>query len=138
MDAPTAVELQAHPVVQAAFAAAWADSFADDPAMRHEEGGFVYVNPTTGEVVIRRAPPGGRDFIDLSFPPHVHGAFLVATYHTHAIPPRGPITAEPSEDDRFHAVDSGVPWFVISHEGIFVTGPVRRVGGLVGPNGYPL
>jgi hypothetical protein len=138
MDAPTASELQANPVVQAAFAAAWADSFPDDPARRHEEGGYIYMNPTTGKVVIRRALPGGLDYIDLSFPPDLLGAYVVATYHTHAIPPRGPITAEPSEDDRFHAVDSGVPWFVISHEGVFVTGPDRRVGGLTGPNGYPL
>ena len=138
MDAPTASELQANPVVQAAFAAAWADSFADDQTLQHEEGGFIYSNSTTGEITIRRAAPGGRDFIDLSFPPAVLGAYVVATYHTHALRPRGPITAEPSDDDRFHAVDSGVPWFVISHEGVFVTGPIRRVGGLTGPNGYPL
>lgn len=137
MDAPTAGELQANPVVQAAFAAAWADSFPDDLVLRHEEGGFIYSNPTTGETVIRRAPPGGLDFIDLSFPPTVPGAFLVATYHTHAIRPKGRISAQPSDEDRFHAFDSGVPWFVVSHEGVFVTGPDRRVGGLSGPNGYP-
>ena len=67
----------------------------------------------------------------------VAGAFLVATYHTHAIPPHGPIFAEPSSDDRELAAESGVPWFVVSHEGVFVTGPNRRVGGLRGPNGYP-
>lgn len=137
MEAPTASELHANPVVQAAFAAAWADSFPDDPALRHEEGGYIYMNPTTGEVVIRRALPGGVDFIDLSFPPVVAGAFLVATYHTHPIPPRGRVTAEPRDVDRFHADDSGVPWFVISHEGVFVTGPDQRVGGLSGPDGYP-
>lgn len=137
MDAPAASELQANPVVQAAFAAAWADSFPDDPALRHEEGGYIYASPTTGELLIRRALPGGVDSIDLSHPPVVPNAFLVATYHTHAIPPRGRIVAEPSPDDRFHATDSGVPWFVISHEGVFVTGPERRVGGLSGPTGYP-
>jgi hypothetical protein len=138
MDAPTASELQANPVVQAAFVAAWADSLVDDPLLQHEEGGYVYFNPVTGDVLIRRAPPGGRDSIDLSFPPAVPGAYVVATYHTHALRPRGPITAEPSDEDRYHAVDSGVPWFVISHEGVFVAGPVRRVGGLTGSNGYPL
>lgn len=137
MDAPTASELQAHPVVQAAFAAAWADSFPDDPSLRHEEGGYIYMKPTTGEIVIRRALPGGVDSIDLSHPPVVPNAFLVATYHTHAIPPHGRITAGPSPDDIFHAFDSGVPWFVVSHVGEFVTGPDQRVGGFSGPNGYP-
>ena len=137
MDARTADESRSHPVVVAAFAAAWADSFPDDPALRHEEGGYIYMNPTTGEVVIRRALPGRLDLIDLSFPPKVPGAYLVATYHTPAIPPHGTILAEPSTDDRKLAAESGVPWFVVSHEGVFVTGPDRRVGGLSGPNGYP-
>ena len=137
MDAPTADELRANPVVQAAFVAAWADSFPDDPVLRHEEGGYIYMNPTTGGVTTRRALPGGRDYIDLSFPPNVPGALLVATYHTHAIPPHGTIVAEPSDVDHELAVGSGIPWFVISHEGVFVTGPERRVGGLTGPPGYP-
>lgn len=137
MDAPTADELRVHPVVVAAFAAAWADSFPDDLALRHEEGGYIYCNPTTGDVIVRRALPGGVDYIDLSFPPSVAGAFLVATYHTHPVRPHGPILAEPSPDDRELASESGIPWFVISHEGVFVTGPNRRVGGLSGQNGYP-
>src|SRR5262245_35802675 len=81
-EAPTAAELQANPVVQAAFAAAWPDSFPDDPTLRHEEGGFIYAN-TAGDVVIRRVPPGGERWLDLSFPPDVPGYYLVATYHTH-------------------------------------------------------
>ena len=43
MDAPTADELRVHPVVVAAFAAAWADSFPDDRALRHEEGGYIHL-----------------------------------------------------------------------------------------------
>jgi hypothetical protein len=136
-DAPTATELQANPVVQAAFAAAWADSFPDDPALRHEEGGYIYVNPTTGEVLVRRAPPGAHNSIDLSYPPLVPGAFLVATYHTHPNPPDRVWTAEPSPIDRVLAGESGVPWFVISHVGVFTAGPDRRVGGLGGLPGYP-
>ncbi len=59
MDAPSAEELKNDPVVRAALAAAWADSFPDDPLLRHEEGGFIYANPTTGEIIVRRVPPGG-------------------------------------------------------------------------------
>lgn len=135
--APSAAELQQNPVVQAAFAAAWADSFPDDPALRHEEGGYIYVNAATGEVVVRRALPGGTDDIDLSTPPLVTDTFLVATYHTHPHPPDRVWTAEPSPMDRRLAAESGVPWFVISHVGVFVTGPDRRVDGLTGPSGYP-
>jgi Prokaryotic homologs of the JAB domain len=137
MDAPSGDELKAHPVVQAAFAAAWADSFPDDQALRHEEGGYIYINPTTGEVVIRRALPGSRNTLDMTHPPAVPNAFLVATYHTHPTPPSGRITAEPSDDDRELAFGSGIPWFVISHEGVFVTGPDQRDGGFSGPAGYP-
>src|SRR5437868_15274381 len=82
-EAPSASELEANPVVQAAFAAAWADSFPDDPAMRHEEGGFVYINPDTADVIVRRVPPGDLRSLDLSSPPDVTGYFVVATYHTH-------------------------------------------------------
>ena len=62
MEAPSAEELKEHPVVKAAFASAWADSFPDDPALRHEEGGFIYANPTTGEIIVRRAPPGSLQY----------------------------------------------------------------------------
>lgn len=58
-EAPTAADLEQHPVVRAAFAAAWADSLADDPVQRHEEGGYIYTD-LTGTVIVRRAPPGGR------------------------------------------------------------------------------
>ena len=137
-DAPTAAELQAHPVVQAAFRAAWADSFADDQALRHEEGGYIYIDPTTGEVIVRRALPGQRRVLDLTYPPDVPGAFLVATYHTHPNLTSLGWDPEPSTADRYEADGSGVPWFVVSDIGVFVAGPDRRIGGLTGPPGYPI
>jgi hypothetical protein len=130
--------LQVNPVVQAAFTAAWADSLADDAVLRHEEGGFIYVNATTGEVVVRRAPPGERRKIDLSYPPVLADCFLVATYHTHPNPLALGWDLEPSEEDRIEATDSGVPWFVVSELGVFVVGPDRRGGGLSGKPGYPI
>ncbi len=136
-EAPTAAELQQHPAVQAAFAAAWADSLVDQPDLTHEEGGYIYFNPTTGEVTVRRALPGESDSINLSYPPSILDTVLVATYHTHPHPPNHVWTAEPSPMDRRLAAESGVPWFVISHVGVFVTGPERRVGGVAGPPGYP-
>ncbi len=137
MDAPTADELRTNPIVQAAFAAAWADSFPDDPALRHEEGGFIYYNPTTGEVAVRRALPGQRRELELSHPPDVAGSYLVATFHTHPNPVSLGWNPHPSDEDQREASASGVPWFVVSEVGVFVTGPNSRHGGLVGPPGYP-
>lgn len=137
MEAPSAAELLNDSTVQMAFAAAWADSFPDDPQMRHEEGGFIYYNPSTGAISIRRTSPGERGSINLSWPPVMPGEFLVATYHTHPTPPGGRVTAEPSSQDKRFAKESGVPWFVISHVGNFATGPDRRVGGLTGSPTYP-
>ncbi|MFO0805226.1 MAG: hypothetical protein U0791_19145 [Gemmataceae bacterium] len=138
MDAPSAEELKEHPVVKAAFAAAWADSFPDDSALRHEEGGFIYANPTTGEIIVRRAPPGLMRLLDLTHPPSVPGAFLVATYHTHPNPIALGWNPDPSDDDRELAEGSGLPWFVISELGVDFAGPSRRVNGLSGSPGYPM
>ena len=137
MDAPTADELRAVRVVQAAFAAAWADSFADDPVLRHEEGGYIYCEEATGRVLVRRAGPGRTQSIDLSRPPVVPGAYLIATYHTHPHSASLNWQPDPSLQDRLAAADSGVPWFVVSEQQVFACGPARRVGGLSGPPGYP-
>ena len=138
MDAPTVAELEANPVVQVAFAAAWADSLAADDHLRHEEGGYIYVNTLTGDVAVRRASPGVRDELQLSTLPVIPDFYLVATYHTHPNPIALGWNPEPSVEDRQEADDSGVPWFIISELGVFVTGPDRRVGGLNGPMGYPI
>ncbi len=138
MDAPTASELQANPVVQAAFAAAWADSFADVPQLRHEEGGFIYCDPVTGDVTTRRAPPGKRKSVDLSHPPPVAGYYLVGTYHTHPNPVADRFDPTPSDDDIREADGSGVPWIVFAEEAVYACGPDRRVGGFTGNPGYPI
>ncbi len=136
-DAPSADELESHPAVQAAFDAAWADSFPDDDGLRHEEGGFIYFDPASRSLSIRRVPPGGRWALDMSNPPEVPGAYLVATFHTHPTPIARGGDPAPSPDDRYWAEDSGVPWFVISELGVDYVAPSTRVGGLSGPPGYP-
>ncbi len=136
-EAPSAAELEANPVVQAALRAAWADSLADDDTLRHEEGGFIYVNVLTGEVVVRRVAPGGLDALNLSHPPELADCFLVATFHTHPNPSALGWDPTPSSDDYREADDSGVPWLVVTDVGVFIAGPERRVGGLSGSPGYP-
>lgn len=137
MDAPTADELQAHPAVQAAFAAAWADSFADDPELRHEEGGWVYLDPSNGSVTVRRAAPGMQDLIDLSAPPTVTGSYVVAMFHTHPNPTADGWNPGPSLADRHTADAVGVPSLIVSDQGMYHAGPDRRRGGLTGLAGYP-
>lgn len=138
MDAPTAAELEAHPVVQAAFAAAWADTLPDDVVLRHEEGGYIYIEVTTGDILIRRAPPGGRDSLNLNYPPVLLGCYLVGTFHTHPNPTRLGFDPTPSLEDYEEADGSGVPWLVVTDVGVFAVGPDSRVGGLSGPPGYPI
>ena len=125
MEAPSAEELKNHPVVLGAFAAAWADSFPDDPALRHEEGGFIYANPTTAEIIIRRAPPGDKRALNLTYPPIIRGAYLVATYHTHPRLIADGGDPDPSPDDIKASEESGVPWFIVTEVGLMIVGPAQ-------------
>jgi hypothetical protein len=63
MDAPTIAELLRSPVVLSALEAAWRASLSDDPLQRHEEGGWVFMDVTTGALAAIRAPAGGPTWI---------------------------------------------------------------------------
>ena len=138
MEAPSANELQADPTVRAAFATAWADSFPDDPQLRHEEGGFIYYNPTTGAISVRRTPPGLTSELDLSYPPILRDSYLVGIFHTHPISAALGYMPDPSRADYKLAADAGLPFFTIHEDQNYVIGPERRVGGCTGPAGYPI
>src|ERR1700681_1324413 len=86
MLAPTAAELLDNPIVQLAIGQAWADSLPDDPGRRHEEGGWIYLQTTTGEIVVRRAPCGARAAIDLGSPEIIADCVVVGKFHTHPNP----------------------------------------------------
>src|SRR5258707_1464010 len=81
--APTASELRDRPVVQAALEEAWHDSKPHDPDTRHEEGGWIYINLSTGEITVRRAAAGFQSEVNLANPPHVTGHVVVGVFHTH-------------------------------------------------------
>ena len=98
--APTVSELVANPVVRAALDAAWIDSQPADPITRHEEGGWVYCDPATRTIEIRRAPGGDQAFLDLDDPPELPGYFVVATFHTHPNPSAEGWNPAPSADDN--------------------------------------
>jgi hypothetical protein len=137
MQARTAEELLNELVVQEALEEAWKDSLPDDPALRHEEGGWIYIVVTTGALLVRRAAPGTQTILDLSVPPTVADAMVVATFHTHPNPSAEGWQTGPSAADTESAWLFGVPCLIRADDGIHTTGPPSRRGGLGGGPGYP-
>jgi len=137
MQAPTADELSTNPKVKDALEKAWSDSLPHDAKRRHEEGGWVYVHMSSGEVAIRRAKPGATAAIDLANPPVVAGALVVATFHTHPNPIAEGWNPGPSPRDTESALILGVPCLIRAEDGVHTTGPAQRRGGLAGEPGFP-
>jgi hypothetical protein len=138
MHAPTAADLLNEPVVQQALEDAWNDSLSDDPDRRHEEGGWIYMDVTTGEILARRAPAGAQSTLDVSVPIVVVGAVVVATFHTHPNPSSEGWNPAPSTADTQSALLLGVPCIIRADDGLHLTGPDSRRGGLSGGPGYPI
>jgi hypothetical protein len=95
-----------HPAIVAEISRAWRESQADDPTDRHEEGGYVVLNPDLSYGV-ERWPRGGQSRIT---PPSLdanncyNGKVVAAAFHTHPNPPMDENGREweqgPSESDR--------------------------------------
>jgi hypothetical protein len=134
---PTAAELLNDPVVQQAMEQAWIDSQVTDLVHRHEEGGWIYMDTTTGQITTRRAPAGSRALLDLGSPPPVAGSVVVGTFHTHPNPTAEGWVPGPSATDQASATHTGVPWLIRADDGVHSTGPTSRRGGLAGGPGYP-
>lgn len=138
MEAPTATELLNHSTVRQALEDAWVDSLSGDPARRHEEGGWIYLNGTTGEITALRAPAGALVLLDLTSPQMVTGSVVVATFHTHPNPTAAGWNPGPSQADTDSAWILGVPCLIRADNGIYTTGPDSRRGGLSGGPGFPV
>src|SRR5262245_44799909 len=110
--APKTAELLAHPAVRQAMEDAWADSQTADPAHRHEEGGWIYMDTTTGDISVRRAPSGTGSSLSLATPPVVTGCVVVGTFHTHPNPTAEGWNPGPSTTDTTSAHYTGVPWLI--------------------------
>lgn len=134
---PTASELLAGLEVIQALAAAWADSWVNDRTDRHEEGGWIYLDLSTGVIVTRRAPAGTRSRLSLANPPLLPNHVIVGTFHTHPNPASEGWDTGPSIQDEQAANYSGVPWLIRAEDGDRSTGPVSRRGGLGGGAGFP-
>jgi hypothetical protein len=135
--APSAAELETNPVVQAAIEAAWVESLVSDPQRRHEEGGWIYFNPTTSEVTIIRAPTGSRAAIDLNNPPEVPAHFVVGKFHTHPNTTAEGWDPGPSQGDIIVDERHGVPDLIRADNGLHHSGPATRRRGLIGSPGFP-
>lgn len=137
MEAPSVSELLTAEELLEALDEAWEDSLPDDPILRHEEGGWLYLDTTSGAIAVRRAPAGSQASLDLSSPPTIPNAVVIATFHTHPNPGVEGWNTGPSSDDTASAWYLGVPCFIRADDGIHTTGPTRRRGGLAGGPGYP-
>ncbi len=135
--APTAAELLADPVVVQAMEQAWIDSLPGDPGQRHEEGGWIYQDVTSGSITTRRAPSGTQRRLGLGGPPVIGGAVVVGTFHTHPNPRADGWLLGPSGTDQASAQLTGVPWLIRAEDGYHWTGPSSRRGGLGGGPGFP-
>ena len=137
LQASTAEELLARPEVQAALQQAWVDSLPGDAVNRHEEGGWIYMDTTTGQIAIFRALSGGQNTLDLHNTPLVAGSVVVATFHTHPNPTAEGFFGGPSGFDELSANALGVPCLIRADDGDYTAGPERRRGGLTGNLGFP-
>jgi hypothetical protein len=125
------------PVVRSALDQAWADSQPGDPALRHEEGGWIYLALTNGAITAVRAALGAQSSIDLNNPPAVAGAIVVGKFHTHPNPTSEGWEPGPSPGDQLVDALHGVPDLIRADDGMYVSGPMSRRGGLAGGPGYP-
>lgn len=135
--AVTAEELLGKAEVQAALEEAWKDSQADDSAKRHEEGGWIYQHTTTNAITVRRAPAGKQKCINLNSPPSVADSVVVGEFHTHPNPTSEGWVPGPSSTDRRLDERDGVPDLIRADDGVHVSGPDTRRGGLTGGSGFP-
>ena len=135
--APSAAQLLRNPIVDAAIEAAWLDSQPDDQVRRHEEGGWIYYELSTGAISVRRAPAGTAGRVNLNHPPELDGCVVVGKFHTHPNPTDEGWDPGPSEDDDVIDGAQGVPDLIRSDQGMFTSGPDSRRGGLGGRSGYP-
>jgi len=137
MRPPTAQQLLNEPRVQDALEKAWTDSLPASPDLRHEEGGWIYMDTSTGLISVRHAPAGARASLDLSSPEVVPGSVVVATFHTHPNPSSEGWEPGPSPADTQSAEILGVPCLIRADDKIHVTGPESRRGGMHGGPGFP-
>ena len=128
--APTAAELLADPTVQQALKQAWIDSQPNDPAQRHEEGGWIFMDLATGKLSVTRVSAGRKAELNIGSPPCIPGFIAVGTFHTHPNPTAEGWDPGPSQVDRAVHAQLGLPGLIQADDGVHTTGPISRLRGL--------
>ena len=75
--------------------------------------------------------------IDLQNPPIIVGSVVVGKFHTHPNPTAEGWEGGPSASDLQIDALHGVPDLIRADDGVYVSGPNHRRGGLVGDPGFP-
>src|SRR4051794_24940923 len=123
MQGPTVADLLVVQLIQDAVQQAWQDSWANDPLQRHEEGGWLYLDPVGGQYSVMRAARGVQAVIDLTNPPVISGSMIVATFHTHPNPAAEGWATGPGAADISSAQLLGLPCIIRAEDGIHTCGP---------------
>lgn len=92
---------------------------------------------TSGEIAVRRQAAGRQASIDLSSPPILPGFIVVGKFHTHPNPTSEGWAPGPSRRDLKVDAIHGVPDLIRADNGVHVSGPDARRGGLSGGPGFP-
>ncbi len=124
--APTADELLQNRNVQQALCEAWENSLPEDPGLRHEEGGWILMNPWSREITVAWAESGSHHEIDLTPPASLSRTILVGKFHTHPNPTSAGWEPRPSLADSMIDWQHGVPDLIVSDQGVFISGPSCR------------
>jgi hypothetical protein len=135
--APTIDELQQNPLVLQALEDAWKDSLPHDPAARHEEGGWLFMNLKTGAILVDRAPAGLQAEFEIGNPPLHPDCVLIGTFHTHPNPTAEGWDPGPSDTDEELLAALGLPGLIRADDGVHKAGPRSRRGGLGSGPGFP-
>ena len=142
---PTKEDIIKNKVVLDAIGKAWRESnpYIDDNSKKSEQGGWIYVRPSTWSWGTRRAEPLTNSHIDLRDPPILIGGwYIVGTFHTHpnlGTDPgaKAPWEPFPSDADNYFADEVfHVPGIIRTHIGILCDGTIRRKS-FSGSFGFP-
>jgi hypothetical protein len=125
------------PTIIAEISRAWQESQTDDPAARHEEGGYVVLNPDLSYGVERWRRGGQFRIVPPSLDVNgcYNGRVVVAAFHTHPNPSVDETGREweqgPTESDRRWHVRRKLRGYVVSRTVVYLI-DVNAVVSVVG------
>lgn len=95
------------------------------------------MDTATGQISVESAASGLASAINLNNPPTLPGAVIVGKFHAHPNPNAEGWNTGPSQEDLIIDALHGVPDLIRAEDGVHLSGPESRRGGLAGGPGYP-